>query len=95
MVPNTGMEGLPASAPDPKFRCSNPDLIFSDLNDEKYRVYEWPDGSIIKLSEPLKLNVSKSGGHRVFTADGISHYIPSGWIHLHWVVKSGQDHFKF
>lgn len=74
---------------------NNPDLTFSDLSDEKYRVYEYPDGSSVRLDHPSNLNVSKSGGHRVLTKDGVSHYIPSGWNHLYWVVKPGQPHFAF
>lgn len=70
-------------------------LEFSDLSDEEYRVYEWPDGSRIQLVSPLKLNVSKSGGHRVLTVDGISHYIPSGWNHLFWLSKPGMPRFAF
>jgi hypothetical protein len=34
-----------------------------------------------------KLSVSSSGGHRIFSADGQSHYIPSGWIHLTWTPR--------
>jgi hypothetical protein len=77
------------------FQCASPILEWNDLSDEQFRVYTWPDGAIVKLVAPLKLNVSKSGGHRVFTADGVSHYIPSGWNHLYWVVHPGEDHFKF
>ena len=86
---------IPILNSDPVFRCKNPILEWGDLSDEQFRVYVWPDGATIKLTAPLKLNVSKSSGHRVFTADGVSHYIPGGWIHIYWVVKPGEDHFKF
>jgi len=71
-----------------------PTLTFLDLSDEQFRVYDFGTHQIT-LDNPMKLNVSKSGGHRVYTADGISHYIPKGWIHLYWKVKPLSPHFSF
>ena len=68
-------------------------LKFEDISSEAIRTYEWPSGVKVIIDEPLYLNVSKSGGHRIFDAYGISHYIPSGWNHLYWVAKDGQPHF--
>jgi len=87
--------GLPAGTGKPGPVTTNQDLKFSDLSDEQYRVYEYPDGSAVRLDNPTNLNVSKSGGHRVSTKDGVSHYIPSGWNHLWWLVKPGQPKFAF
>lgn len=70
-------------------------LTFSDLSDEKYRVYCYPDGTVVRLDNPKRLNVSKSGGHRVYTADGISHYVHPGWNHLWWEVYEPCNHFAF
>jgi len=69
------------------------DLVFKDISTEANRTYRFPAGDFVILDNPLKLHVSKSGGHRVFTADGISHYISPGWIHLHWTAKVGAAHF--
>ena len=69
-------------------------LPFNDLSDEQYRVYVYPDMEI-KINNPLLLNVSPSGGHRVFDSEGVSNYIPAGWRHLYWVVKEGKPHFAF
>jgi len=69
-------------------------IEFKDLDDEQYRVYQYPDMEI-KIEEPLLLNVSKSGGHRVWDSKGISHYLPAGWRHLYWVVKENKSHFAF
>jgi hypothetical protein len=69
-------------------------LEFKDLSDEQYRVYEFPDMSV-RIDEPLKLNVSASGGHRVFDSKGQSNYIPAGWRRLYWVVKENKTHFAF
>lgn len=63
------------------------DLEFISIESEKYREYVFiKDGEqqIVRINSPVKLNVSKSGGHRILDSDGISHYIPSGWIHLSW-----------
>lgn len=72
---------------------NNTDLVFIDISSEVSRTYRFPNGEYVTLDNPLKLHVSKSGGHRVFTADGNAHYIPSGWIHLCWKAKNGEPHF--
>lgn len=68
-------------------------LKFTDISTELWRIYEFPGGTIVELKSPQFLNVSKSGGHRVFTEDGVSHYVPKGWIHLYWRVKQGAPNF--
>jgi len=77
----------------------NPSGIeFKDIDDEEFRVYTFVrDGKIfyVTIREPLKINVSQSGGHRLFDANGDCHYIPAGWIHLRWRAKEGSDHFRF
>ncbi len=68
-------------------------LQFTDISSELCRTYEFPGGTVVEIKEPQFLNVSKSGGHRLFSADGTSHYVPSGWIHLSWRVREGQPNF--
>ncbi len=68
-------------------------LEFTDISSEEYRIYEFNNGKTVMISEPLKLNVAKSGGHRIYDNSGVSHYIPQGWIHLSWRAKSGQPNF--
>jgi hypothetical protein len=70
-------------------------MEFEDVSDEVYRTYEFPDGKVVKIYKPVKLNVSKSGGHRVLDEKGVSHYIPTGWVHLSWKVKDGKSPFSF
>lgn len=65
---------------------------FIDIDSESYREYRFPDNQIVRINNPLKLCV-KSNGHRVWDAQNISHYIPSGWIHLKWKVKEGKPNF--
>lgn len=59
-------------------------LEWSNIDHEIYRVYEFPDGISVRIDFPVLLNVSKSGGHRILDKNNISHYIPSGWMHLYW-----------
>lgn len=67
-------------------------LEFTDISSERVRIYKFPGGDIVRIDGPKKLHVSSSGGHRVFANDGC-HYIPAGWIHIHWTVWSGEAHF--
>lgn len=76
----------------PEFKNAT-DLEFTDISSEEWREYQFLGGEIVRINAPLKLNVSKSGGHRIFDANGISHYIPPGWIHLKWKVKNGAANF--
>lgn len=73
---------------------NNSKMVFENITDELYRVYVFPDMEI-KITEPLFLNVSKSGGHRVLDSAGNSNYIPSGWRRIYWLVKDGRSHFAF
>ncbi|MFQ6183609.1 hypothetical protein ACLMJV_16900 [Sinorhizobium meliloti] len=68
-------------------------LEFNDISAEEYREYLFPAGVSVRITAPLKLNVSASGGHRIFDAAGVSHYIATGWVHLHWKAKAGAAHF--
>lgn len=74
---------------------NNSGLEFKDISAEKKRTYDFGDGVTVVIDQPLKINVSDSGGHRIFDAYGDSHYIPAGWIHLRWTAKHGAPHFDF
>jgi len=66
---------------------------FEDISSEMYREYVFPDCTI-KIEDPVALNVNySSGGHRVFDATGVSHYIPSGWRELKWQADPDKPHF--
>jgi hypothetical protein len=66
---------------------------FTDISAEESRQYSWPCGARVVITSPLQLNVSESGGHRILDSNGVSHYVPTGWIHLCWKVKAGAAHF--
>lgn len=66
---------------------------FEDISSEMYREYVFPDCTI-KIEDPVALNVNySSGGHRVFDATGVSHYIPAGWRELKWQADPDKPHF--
>jgi hypothetical protein len=71
---------------------------FTEISSEMYREYTFPakeGGRFVKvrINNPTHLSVSESGGHRLLDADGVSHYVPSGWVHLSWKAKEGQPNF--
>jgi hypothetical protein len=68
------------------------EVNFNDISTEQYRVYIFANGEV-KITEPLFLYVSKSGGHRLVDKAGFSHYIPTGWLHLYWLPKEGSPAF--
>lgn len=67
-------------------------LDFVDISSELSRAYTFPSGQVVKIDGPQQLHVSASGGHRIYAEDGC-HYIPAGWIHLHWTTREGAPHF--
>ena len=75
---------------------NNSSYNFTDIS-EKYRVYTFVRDSkkyYIRIDKPRKLHISDSGGHRIFSEDGTSHYIPTGWIHLSWEPTENLAHFS-
>ena len=68
-------------------------LKFTDISSEEYREYIRDGVVSVHIDEPVALNVSKSGGHRIFDAKGECHYVAPGWHHLKWKVRKDQPHF--
>ena len=70
---------------------------FVDISSEEFREYTFPapQGRFVKVrvSKPTHLSVSESGGHRLLDSEGISHYVPAGWVHLSWKAMEGQPNF--
>lgn len=78
-----------------------------DISCEKERTYEfllpnpgydenekgWVATTSIWIISPQWLAISESGGHRIVDARGNGHYIPGGWVHLHWIPKEGMETF--
>lgn len=68
-------------------------LEFTDISSEHYREYNFGQQGFVRIREPKKLHVSASGGHRIWDGNGVSHYIPTGWIELTWKAKEGEPNF--
>lgn len=70
---------------------------FKDISDEEWREYTFGVG-IVRIEQPKWLHVKRQTetqhSHRIIDANGISHYIPSGWIALKWKSPTGKE-FKF
>lgn len=66
---------------------------FVDISSEAYRTYLYLGKGVVRIDNPLQLSISKSGGHRVFDADGNSHYIAPGWQQITWKARDGQPNF--
>ena len=67
-------------------------LKLNDISSEEWREYEFEENKKVRIENPLGINVSKSGGHRVIDAGGITHYVPKGWFHISWKPKDGKPH---
>ena len=74
---------------------NNPALEFRDITTELYRTYKFPGNEFVTIENPIAINVSKSGGHRIVDNQGKSHYIPAGYLAITWKVKDGQPNFVF
>lgn len=71
---------------------------FVSIDGEIKRTYHFPTQSgivPIVLHNPVALNVSESGGHRLILACGKSVYIPTGWICLEWETKPGYEKYPY
>lgn len=71
-------------------------LDFKDISSEKEREYlQFSENKPLKMDgEPLYLNVSASGGHRLYTSTGWCYYVQpkEGWA-IRWKVKEGKPSF--
>jgi hypothetical protein len=68
---------------------------WTDISSELYRTYIFSDSVRLTIDTPLRLLVSESGGHRVFSAEsgGKCYYISPNWIAIEWKVAEGKPHF--
>ena len=66
-------------------------MTFTNISVESWRRYEWESGYSVTIENPIKLNVSSSGGHLVEDAQRQGHYIAAGWVHISWKAKDGEE----
>jgi hypothetical protein len=55
---------------------------------ETLRVYTFPGGETVKLTNVTHFLARPSGTHRLMTADGRLHIVPVGWIHIEIEAKA-------
>jgi hypothetical protein len=69
-------------------------LNFNDISSELNREYTFPNGNKLLILKPLYLNVSKSGGHRLYDESGTCYYVQpaEGW-YIKWQPREGQPSF--
>ena len=68
---------------------------FKDITSELSRTYRFPEEEFVVITNPVAINVSRGGGHRVIDEEGKTHYIPKGWIELTWQARDGKPHVAF
>ena len=70
------------------------ELNFTDISSETNREYTFPNGKKLVIKEPLYLNVSPSGGHRLYANNGYSYYVQpkEGWS-IRWKARKGKPNF--
>ena len=78
-----------------KFKDIQSPLEFGDISDEGYREYVYKDGFRYRIEDPIGLNVSKSGGHKIVTSAGRSIYVLGGWIAFEYPGTEGRNHWEF
>lgn len=69
---------------------------FTELKDEwrEYDIVKEGVMTTIRIEKPRFLNVNpKHYAHRILDAQGVSHYIPAGFIALRWKVQEGTPNF--
>lgn len=71
---------------------NNTARIFVDISSEEYRTYIFDKEKRVTIMLPIALSVSNNG-HFILDSEGISHYIPKGWIHLFWRSFINSPHF--
>jgi hypothetical protein len=83
------------NTPAPKLQSflNESEHTFTDISSEVERIYNFGSKGFVKIVAPVYLSVSDSGGHRIFSQDGKSHYIPSGWLQLTWTAKVDHPNF--
>ena len=69
-------------------------LEFTDISVEEKRVYYKNGSVVLVVNNPIALNVSSSGGHRILDGEFTCHYLkPEAWDRITWLVKIGLPHF--
>lgn len=79
------------------------DAVPIDMSHYLWRDYEFPNGSVVRITKPIWLVITKQGTHRLLDADDVCHWIPApyskentgGFIHISYKVRDDTPHFRF
>jgi len=70
-------------------------LEFTDISDEYYREYVYPNGKNLIISNPQKLHVGKYNAHKIVDENNKCYYIKPSWQWFEWEPKPGKTHFNY
>lgn len=77
------------------------------IEDEAYREYVFPDGSVYRIIDPVKVVVKRSeigDSHRVVSRVAprdsesggfLSHYVRAGWLAIRWEREDGSEQYDW
>lgn len=66
----------------------------SDVSEESYREYVYPNGDILEVQQPVTLYITPTGGHRVVDMNGVTTIPARGWVGIRFKQANGQP-FSF
>ena len=66
-----------------------------DLSGELQRVYTYPDGTVIRIDDPMRLYVTSTGSHCVMNINDWVTHVPAGWIDLKWKPRDPENPVAF
>ncbi len=73
-------------------------LKSGDLRKEEYREYEFPDGKVYRINNPVTL-FTRTGGttHRVLDGNGVVHCVPfpGDGVVLRWKPRDAAEPVQF
>jgi len=60
-----------------------------DISSESYRLYRYQKGENITIRGPKTLYIDSNGDHKIVDAEGQTHIIKKGWMHLKFKLLDG------
>lgn len=73
-------------------RAEDLDYEFEDLSHEQERTYQF-DNHVLTIEDPVALNTTGSGSHKVLDSRGVSYDIYPKWNYIAWKSEEGTPHF--
>lgn len=60
-----------------------------NISNESYRLYRYQKGENIMIRNPKTLYIDSNGDHKVADAEGQTHIVKKGWMHLKFKLHDG------